>query len=76
MHAAAQQQLGEDQASLDRLAKAHVIGQEQADARHAQCLEQRHKLEVVDLHSTMEGAGHGVSPQRTSSIWVEERSAC
>ena len=51
-----QQEFAQDQAGLDRLAEADVVGDQQVDARHAQCLEQRHELEVLDLHGAVEGA--------------------
>ena len=44
LHLLAQQQLPHDQPGLDRLAQAHVIGDEQAHPRHPQRLAQRFQL--------------------------------
>ena len=41
---APEQELREDQPRLDGLAEADVVGDEQADSRHAQRLQERHEL--------------------------------
>ena len=56
LDAAAEQQFGEDQPRLDGLAEPDVVGDEEADARHAQRLEQRHELVALDAHPAVEGA--------------------
>ena len=53
--ALAQQQFASDQAGLDGLAEARVVGDEQVDARHAQRLAQRLHLVGVDLDAGTEG---------------------
>ena len=52
--AAPEQQLGEDQPRLDGLAEADVVGDEQADTRHAQRLEERNELVALHAHPAME----------------------
>jgi hypothetical protein len=48
-HALAQEHLAEDEAGLDGLAEADVVGDEEAHARHGQGLAQRLELVVLDL---------------------------
>ena len=48
VHLLTQQQLAHNQAGLNRLAQAHVVGDEQAHPRHEQGLAQR--LQLVRLH--------------------------
>jgi hypothetical protein len=75
--AAAQQQLARDEAGFDRLAEAHVVGDEQVDARELERLAQRFELVRLDLDAGPErrleqgrvGGGDAVPPHR-----VQERS--
>ena len=68
----AQQQLARDQAGLDRLAEAGVVGDEEVDAREPQRLAQRLHLVGVDLDAGAErrleevrvGGGDAVPAQR------------
>ena len=68
----AQQQLARDQARLDRLAEAGVVGDEEVDARQAQRLAQRLHLVGVDLDAGAErrleevrvGGGDAVPAER------------
>ena len=53
-HAMAQRQLLDHQAGFDRLAEAHVIGDQQVDTRHLDCTDQRVELVVLDLHAAAE----------------------
>jgi len=48
-------EFGEDQASLDRFPKSHIVGDEERDARHRHRLEQRHELVVLRLDRRVEG---------------------
>ena len=62
-----QQHLLHDQAGLDRLAQAHVVGDEQIDPRHGQRAGDRFELVLLDRDAGPErglkrpgvGAGHG-----------------
>ena len=68
---AAEQQFGEDQPRLDGLAEAHVVGDQQAHARHGQRLQQRHELVVLDPHAAVEGARHRLGAERAVAVGVE-----
>jgi hypothetical protein len=74
LEAATEQQFGEDQSGFDGFAESHVVGDEQTDAGHAECFEQRDELEVIDLDGTVEGAGDGQATERTGAVGVEEGS--
>ena len=51
----ADEQLAQDEAGFDGLAEAHVIGDEQAHARHLQRLEQGNELKILDLNRAVKG---------------------
>ena len=57
--AVADDQLLHDQPGFDRLAKAHVVGDQQVDARHLQSAHERVELIVLDLHAAAEGGLEG-----------------
>ena len=71
MNAAAQEQLGENQSRLDGLAESDIIGNQQADARHTQRLQKRHKLVVLDSHAAVERTGDGFASERPFAVRVE-----
>ena len=52
--AAAEKQLGEDQARFDALAEADRIREQHRDSRHLQRTDERHELEAIDLNSSVE----------------------
>ena len=58
--ATAEQQLGEDEPGPDGLAEPHVVGDQEADARHAERLQERDELEVLHADAAVEGAGDGL----------------
>jgi len=72
----AQQELLDDQARLDGLAKADVVGHEQVDPRHGQGADHRVELVVLDLDAAAEGclerAGVGAG-DRPPAHGVQER---
>ena len=55
---APQEQLGEDQPGFDGLAQTDVVGQQQADARHAERLQQGDELVVLDADAAVERTRH------------------
>ncbi|OPZ41969.1 MAG: hypothetical protein BWY94_02264 [Actinobacteria bacterium ADurb.BinA094] len=71
-YASADQELAQNQSRLDGLAQSHVVGEQQVDARHAQRLEQRHELVVLDLDRPMERAADGQPLERSRAVGVEE----
>ena len=73
-HAAAQDQLGQDEARLDRLAEPDVVGEEERDPRHPQRLEQRHELEVLDLDGAVEGRRERKPLDRTRAVRDRRRA--
>ena len=58
LNTAAKQQLGEDQSGLDGFAETDVVGQQQADAGHAERFQQGDKLIVLDAHAAVERTRH------------------
>ena len=71
LNAPPQQKFAEDESSFDRFTQADVVGDKEIDAWHAQRLEQRHELIVLDLHGAVEGARDGKSIDRAGTVGVQ-----
>ena len=78
--AVAEDQLLGDEAGLDRLAEADVVGDQQVDARHLDGPHDRVELVVLDLDAAAEGRLEGwtsavvAAPQRTASRKASSRA--
>jgi hypothetical protein len=53
-HAVAQHKLLRDEAGLNGLTEAHVVGDEEVHARHVQRAHQRVQLVILDFHAAAE----------------------
>ena len=71
--ASPEQQLGEDQPRFDGLAEPDVVGDQQADARHPERLEQRHELVVLRAHCAVERTRQRPMGRRAFPIGAEVR---
>ena len=76
LHAAAQQEFGENQPGFNCFAEAHIVCQQQVDAWHTQRLEQWHKLKVIHLHCAMKGAEQGQTIERAGPVGVDKGRCC
>ena len=66
-----EQQLGEDQPRLDGLAETHVVGDEEAHARHAKGFQEWDELVALDAHPAVERARDRLPVERSLAVWVE-----
>jgi hypothetical protein len=53
-HSTTDQKFSQNQASFDRFSEANIVGYQQRDPRHLQCLEKWDQLEVIHLHRAEE----------------------
>ena len=67
-----QEELAQDQARLDGFAEADVVRDQEVDPGHLQGLQERHELEVFDLHGAMERAGDGQAVEGAAAVGIEE----
>lgn len=66
-----QQQLAQDQPGLDRLAEAHIVGDEQIHARQAERLAQRQELVGIEADATAERRLEQVAVGRGGRVPLE-----
>lgn len=70
---AAEDQLGQDETRLDRLAEPHIVGDQERDARHPQGAQERDELEVFHLERPVEGGCDRQALERTGgAVRVDE----
>ena len=71
LHPLPHEQLADDEARLDRLPEADVVGDEEADARHAERLAERLELVGLDLYAGPEGGLHEARVGRGDAVPAE-----
>ena len=75
-NAAANEEFGEHETGFHGLAEAHVVGEQQAHARHPQRLQERPELVVLHPHRAVERAGQRHPVQRAVAVWVQVGNQC